>query len=115
MKVLPSLSRLMKNGTGAKYTHADHPALANQLFAAYARAMQIRVLAGVVGEEGLTETDRQYLEFGRRFEQEIVHQTDARTLDESMTLGWHCLRVLPGVELTRLSDAQIAAHMAARP
>lgn len=115
VRVLPSLSRLMKNGTGAKYTHADHPALANQLFAAYARAMQIRVLAGVVGEEGLTETDRQYLEFGRRFEQEIVHQTDARTLDESMTLGWHCLRVLPGVELTRLSDAQIAAHMEGRP
>ena len=32
--------------------HADHPALASQLFAAYARAVQARVLASVVGEEG---------------------------------------------------------------
>ena len=111
VKVLPSLSRLMKDGTGAEYTHTDHPALANQLFAAYAHAMQTRVLAGVVGEEGLTETDRQYLEFGRRFEQEIVHQTDARTLEESMAAGWRILRVLPKSELMRLSDRQIAEHI----
>ena len=29
--VLPSLSRLMKDGTGKGYTHEDHPALASQL------------------------------------------------------------------------------------
>jgi V/A-type H+-transporting ATPase subunit B len=112
VKVLPSLSRLMKDGTGAKYTHADHPALASQLYASYARAMQTRILAGVVGEEGLAQTDRQFLEFGRLFEQQLVHQTAARTLDESMEVGWRILRVLPGSELTRLSDAQVARHIA---
>jgi V/A-type H+-transporting ATPase subunit B len=112
VKVLPSLSRLMKDGTGAKYTHADHPALASQLYASYARAMQTRILAGVVGEEGLAETDRKFLEFGRLFEQQLVHQAAARTLDESMEVGWRILRVLPGSELTRLSDAQVARHIA---
>ena len=69
VNVLPSLSRLMKDGTGAKYTDPDHPALASQLYAAYARAAQARVLASVVGEEGLAETDRKYLRFGAAFEQ----------------------------------------------
>ena len=69
VNVLPSLSRLMKDGTGGKYTHPDHPALSSQLYAAYARAVQARVLASVVGEEGLAETDRQYLAFGTAFEQ----------------------------------------------
>lgn len=111
VRVLPSLSRLMKDGTGANYTHADHPALAAQLYAAYARAAQVRILAGVVGEEGLIETDRRYLEFGRRFEQELVNQSDPRTLDESMEVAWRILRALPKGELHRLNDAQIAKYI----
>lgn len=114
VKVLPSLSRLMKDGTGEKYTHPDHPALASQLFAAYARSVQARILAGVVGEEGLAETDRQYLEFGREFEEQLVNQAEARSLEDSMAIGWRILRVLPPIELTRLSDAQIHAHITER-
>ena len=110
VKVLPSLSRLMKDGTGAQYTHADHPALASQLYASFARAVQARVLASVVGEEGLAETDRRYLDFGNRFEQELVNQTARRTLEESMEIGWRILRALPAAELTRLSDAQLARY-----
>jgi V/A-type H+-transporting ATPase subunit B len=113
--VLPSLSRLMKDGTGAEYTDPDHPALSNQLYAGYARAVQARVLAGVVGEEGLAETDRQYLRFGARFEEEIVNQASSRTLEESMAAGWDLLAGLPSNELTRLSDAQIAAHLTREP
>lgn len=113
VKVLPSLSRLMKDGIGARYTHADHPALANQLYASYARAAQARVLAGVVGEEGLAETDRHYLEFGRRFERELVQQVAPRRLEESMEIGWRILQVLPPGELTRLTDAQISQHITA--
>ncbi len=111
VKVLPSLSRLMKDGTGTKYTHADHPPLASQLFASYARGTQARILAGVVGEEGLSDIDRKYLEFANGFEQELVNQTDARSLEESMNVGWQLLRVLPRSELSRLSDAQIAQHI----
>jgi V/A-type H+-transporting ATPase subunit B len=112
VNVLPSLSRLMKDGTGGKYTHPDHPALSSQLYAAYARAVQARVLASVVGEEGLAETDRQYLAFGAAFEGTLVSQTAARTLEQSMEAGWKLLAGLPKSELTRLSDAQIAAHIA---
>ena len=112
VNVLPSLSRLMKDGTGGRYTHPDHPALASQLYAAYARAAQARVLASVVGEEGLAETDRRYLRFGADFEQRLVSQTEARTLEQSMALGWSLLAGLPPGELTRLSDAQVAANVA---
>ena len=109
--VLPSLSRLMKDGTGGRYTHPDHPALASQLYAAHARAVQARVLASVVGEEGLAATDRQYLAFGTAFEERLVSQSGARTLEQSMDEGWRLLAGLPVTELTRLSDAQIAAHL----
>jgi len=114
VNVLPSLSRLMKDGTGRDYTHADHPALASQLYAAYARAVQARVLASVVGEEGLADTDRRYLAFGAAFEQRIVNQDMPRSFEESMEVGWQLLAGLPKGELTRLSDAQIAAHLAPR-
>jgi len=115
VNVLPSLSRLMKDGIGARYTHADHPALASQLYAAYARAAQVRVLASVVGVEGLADADRRYLAFGTAFEQNLISQTEARTLEQSMAIGWKLLAELPKSELTRLSDAQIAAHIESRP
>jgi V/A-type H+-transporting ATPase subunit B len=110
--VLPSLSRLMKDGIGADYTDADHPALASQLYAAYARAVQARVLASVVGDEGLAETDRRYLAFGDAFERELVDQQSTRTLEQTMAIGWALLASLPVAELARLSDAQIARHIA---
>jgi V/A-type H+-transporting ATPase subunit B len=113
VRVLPSLSRLMKDGTGKGFTHADHPGLASQLYAAYARAVHVRVLASVVGRDGLAAGDRQFLEFGERFERELVHQEGARTLEESMAIGWRLLRALPKAELTRLSDRQIAEYLEA--
>jgi V/A-type H+-transporting ATPase subunit B len=111
VKVLPCLSRLMKDGTGADFTHADHPALANQLYAAYARAVHIRVLASVVGREGLSEIDRRFLDFGDLFEKELVQQRSARTLEQSMETGWRLLRTLPASELYRLNDAQITKYI----
>jgi V/A-type H+-transporting ATPase subunit B len=112
VNVLPSLSRLMKDGTGKGYTHPDHPALASQLYAAYARATQARLLASVVGEDGLSDTDRRYLSFGTAFERTLLTQARARTLEDSMAVGWELLRSLPSAELSRLSDAQIAEHLA---
>jgi V/A-type H+-transporting ATPase subunit B len=112
VQVLPSLSRLMKDGTGAGHTHEDHPALASQLYAAYARATQARLLASVVGEDGLAETDRRYLAFGLAFERQLINQERARTLEDSMAIGWSLLRGLPAAELSRLSDRQIASYLA---
>jgi V/A-type H+-transporting ATPase subunit B len=113
INVLPSLSRLFDQGTGEGFTDADHPALAHQLFASYAKAVRVRVLASVVGQDGLTEADRTYLAFADRFERELVAQDGARPLDESMAIAWRLLRALPARELTRLSDAQIARHLRA--
>jgi V/A-type H+/Na+-transporting ATPase subunit B len=110
--VLPSLSRLMDQGIGKDYSHPDHPALANQLFAAYAKAVRVRVLASVVGRDGLTPLDIDYLDFADRFETELIGQAGHRTLEDSMAVGWSVLRGLPVSELTRLSDAQIAEHIA---
>jgi len=109
--VLPSLSRLIDQGTGAAFTHADHPALASQVYASYARAVQVRTLASIVGEEGLPDADRRYLAFGDAFERRLIHQAQPRALNESMELAWELLRDLPHAELTRLSDDQIAQHL----
>ena len=114
IRVLPSLSRLMKDGTGKGYTHEDHPSLANQLYAAYARAMHVRVLASVMGSEGLSKTDQIFLKFGEQFEQQFVHQTGVRTLEQSMQVGWKLLQDIPASELTRLSDQQIERHIEER-
>jgi V/A-type H+/Na+-transporting ATPase subunit B len=111
VRVLPSLSRLMDAGIGEGFTDRDHPALAHQLFAAYARALRVRVLASVMGEQGLPESDRRFLAFGERFERQFVHQAHARTLEDSLEAGWAVLRDLPHGELTRLSNAQIGRHL----
>ena len=109
--MLPSLSRLLDQGIGEGFTDVDHPALAAQLYAAYARTRQVRLLASVVGEEGLSDSDRAYLEFGDAFEQRLIAQDSARTLAESLEVGWDVLRGLPTADLTRLSDDQIARHL----
>ena len=111
VRVLPSLSRLMDAGIGEGFTDRDHPALAHQLFAAYARALRVRVLASVMGEQGLPESDRRFLAFGERFERQFVHQAHSRTLEESLEAGWAVLDGLPHGELTRLSNAQIGRHL----
>jgi V/A-type H+-transporting ATPase subunit B len=109
--VLPSLSRLMKDGIGEGMTHADHPALSAQLYAAYARARQARVLASVVGEDGLSDIDRAFMRFGEHFENDLVNQREPRTLAETMAIGWRILQALPKSELHRLSDEQITRNL----
>ena len=74
VSVLPSLSRLMKDGIGEGYTRADHPDVANQLFSAYAKVQDARALASVIGEEELSDADKSYLEFGRMFEKYFLDQ-----------------------------------------
>ncbi|MFW2403764.1 MAG: V-type ATP synthase subunit B, partial [Gammaproteobacteria bacterium] len=111
IQVLPSLSRLMDFGIGKGFTHPDHPALAQQLFAAYAKAIRVRVLESVMGEEGLTVIDRNYLTFAAEFEQRLVRQDTGRTLEESMDIGWSVLRSLPASELTRLKATQIEKYI----
>ena len=74
INVLPSLSRLMKDGIGKGFTREDHQDVANQLFSSYAKVGDARALASVIGEDELSPTDKKYLEFGKAFEQQFVGQ-----------------------------------------
>ncbi|MDL2253634.1 V-type ATP synthase subunit B [Ruminococcaceae bacterium OttesenSCG-928-I18] len=106
VSVLPSLSRLMKDGIGEGYTRADHQAVANQLFASYAKVSDARGLANVIGEEELSEADKRYLDFGNHFEHEFLNQgvEEERSIEESLELGWRLLSILPRSELDRVDD-----------
>ena len=74
VNVLPSLSRLMKDGIGKGYTREDHQDVANQLFSCYAKVGDARALASVIGEDELSPIDKQYLNFGKEFENRFVGQ-----------------------------------------
>lgn len=104
INVLPSLSRLMKDGIGAKYTREDHQDVANQLFSSYARVGEARDLASVIGEDELSPVDKKYLEFGLAFERQFVGQgrSENRTIGETLDIGWQLLKILPREELDRI-------------
>lgn len=107
--VLPSLSRLMKDGIGKGFTREDHSAVSNQLFASYAKVMDARSLASVIGEEELSPIDKKYIEFGKHFESKFVSQgfNENRTIEQSLDLGWQLLATLPREELDRVDDATL--------
>ena len=104
ISILPSLSRLMKDGIGEGYTREDHQDLANQLFSAYAKVGEARNLASVIGEDELSPIDKQYLVFGKSFEEKYIGQgpEENRTIDETLNLGWELLGLLPREELDRI-------------
>jgi V/A-type H+-transporting ATPase subunit B len=110
--VLPSLSRLMKDGIGKGRTRDDHPRWGAQLYAAYARTQDVRALASVIGEEELSEVDQKYLKFGRAFEREFVNQafTENRTIERTLEIGWKLLSILPKKELTRVTLDEIEKY-----
>ncbi len=110
--VLSSLSRLMKDNIGEGYTREDHPHLAFQLFASYAKVKDIRGLATIIGEEELSPVDKKYLEFGDAFEKNFLSQkaTERRTIEESLDIGWETISILPEEELTRLKEEEIQKY-----
>jgi V/A-type H+-transporting ATPase subunit B len=104
--VLPSLSRLMKAGIGAGRTVPEHRRWSDQLYALYARGREARSMAAIVGEAGLAESDKRALVFAARFEQELVHQGDARRpIAETIAVGWRLLESLPRGDLGRIDEA----------
>ena len=110
--VLSSLSRLMNSGIGKGNTRHDHRELANQLYACYAAGCDLRRLVAIVGEEALSEFDRKYLEFAHQFDTVLLNQGDhARSVEESLDLGWKLLSQIPSSELTRLSRDTIAEFL----
>ncbi|MDL2287017.1 V-type ATP synthase subunit B [Eubacteriales bacterium OttesenSCG-928-G02] len=113
VSILPSLSRLMKDGIGAEYTTDYHPKLANQLFSSYSKVQDAKSLASVIGEDELSETDKKLLQFGREFENKFInqHEGESRTLEQSLQLGWELLKILPESELDRLESDLIEKYI----
>ena len=112
--VLPSLSRLMNAGIGKDKTAPEHREWADQLYAVYTRGREARLMAAIVGEEGLAAADRRALAFADRFETEFVSQGEVRrAVSDTLALGWRLLETLPREDLMRLSDAAWAARAAA--
>ena len=110
--VLPSLSRLMKDGIGDGYTRGDHSSVSNQLFASYAQVQDARSLASVIGEDELSPIDRQYIEFGKLFEKHFLDQgfETNRNMIDTLDLGWDLLSVLPKEELHRVDESLLKHH-----
>ncbi|MEF9954502.1 MAG: V-type ATP synthase subunit B [Clostridium sp.] len=104
ISVLPSLSRLMKDGIGEGFTRTDHQDVANQLFSCYAKVGDARALASVIGEDELSPIDKQYLEFGKAFEQQFIGQDphENRSIIQTLDIGWQLLGMMPRSELDRI-------------
>lgn len=115
VSVLPSLSRLMKDGIGEGFTREDHQMVANQLFAAYAKVQDARALASVIGEEELSETDKSYMKFGQLFEKHFIDQgfNVNRSIEETLDLGWALLSTLPKNELDRVDEEHLIHYYSA--
>lgn len=103
ISILPSLSRLMKDGIGEGYTREDHADVSSQIFAAYSKVGDIRELAGVIGSDDLSENDKKYLAFGDALEKRLLNQGDQdRSVEETLDLMWDLLRLLPSSDLDRI-------------
>lgn len=90
--VLPSLSRLMQQGIGPGRTRADHRAVANAVYATYAKGRELRRFEAVVGREAMSEADTRALDFADAFERSVVHQgSERRGMTDTLDA---CQRVL---------------------
>jgi V/A-type H+-transporting ATPase subunit B len=110
---LPSLSRLMKDGIGPGMTREDHKDVSSQLFAAYSKVKQVRNLASIIGEEELSDADKQYLKFGEKFEQIYLTQGEFenRDIGRTLDLGWKVLTEIPRDELLRVKQEFIGKYL----
>ena len=110
---LPSLSRLMKDGIGEGMTREDHSAVSSQLFAAYSKVKSIRNLAAIIGEEELGADDKKYLKFGEALEGQFFSQGEYenRSIEETLTIGWRLLKMLPKSDLTRIKPELIEKYL----
>ncbi len=111
--VLPSLSRLRDKGIGEGRTREDHPQIANQLFSSYAKSKEVEELAVVLGEAALTETDRAFMKMGGQFEDKFIRQAldENRTIEETLSIGWDLLTMIPRNELKRIKDDMIDKYL----
>lgn len=106
--ILPSLSRLMNQGT-----LAQHRRWSAEIYAAYAKAKKAQMLAAIIGEGEMGEMERAYLAFGKAFESHFITQgnEEIRTLEKTLSIGWEVLKLLPVESLTRLTAEDISEYL----
>ena len=111
--VLPSLSRLKDKGIGEGKTREDHADTMNQLYAAYARGKEAKELAAVLGDAALSDVDRLFAKFADEFEKRYVAQGEYenRSIDETLSIGWELLTILPKAELKRIDDEYLEKYL----
>ena len=104
INILDSLSRLMKDGIGEKYTRENHSRISDQIFSSYSKVQDVRALAKVLGENDLSEIDKRYLEFGDAFEERFINQgkNEKRSINETLDLALEILNILPKEELDKM-------------
>lgn len=108
---LPCLSRLMNLGIGEGKTREDHRGVADQLYASYAYGRDLRRLVAIVGEEALTELDKQYLKFADGFEKQFISQGDEdRSIERTLAIAWELFSILPEEELKRIKREHIKKY-----
>src|SRR5208283_2954461 len=114
INILPSLSRLMKDGIGKDRTREDHADVASQLYSAYAQYNAVKSLATIIGEEGLGTMDQDYLRFGERFEKTLINQAknENRTIEDTLSIAWDALSILPDEELIHVHPEYIERYYA---
>ncbi len=102
----------MKDGIGKDDTREDHPRVASQLYSAYAKALEVRNLASIIGSEELSDLDRRYLKFADHFEQDFITQgeDEDRSIIETLNIAWELLSLMPGDALTRVSETDLAKY-----
>lgn len=111
VSILPSLSRLMKDGIGEGFTREDHADLANQLFSLYAKVLDAKALASVIGEDELSDDDKRIMQFGRDFDEQFINQgNENRSIEETLDLGWKLLSTLPKSMLDRVDEKYIEKY-----
>lgn len=112
INVLPSLSRLMREGIGEGKTREDHSDMADQLYDAYSKGRRARELSRIVGEAELSEGEKKYLDFVEAFERKFVNQGEYenRTIEKTLDLAWQVLSTLPEAELVRIDENLIRKY-----
>jgi V/A-type H+-transporting ATPase subunit B len=113
ISVLPCLSRLMDRGIGKDRTREDHAGVSNQLYAAYAEGCDLRDLVAIVGEDALSDRDRDFLKFAEEFEKKFVTQDDHenRSIEKTLDIGWELFSLLPKSELKKIDEKYIAKYL----
>ncbi len=111
INVLPSLSRL--SPTARKVTREDHEGVFGQMYASFARGLEVRDLAVILGESALSDIDLKYLKFAKDFEERFITQGeyDDRTIEETLDLSWDLMTILPKTELKRVKDEHIEKYL----